>query len=364
MAVSKNEVWVVVGVGMGGKGLLADLSLNGFRLRAYDKDDAQVAGIRAAGGIYVDGRDKNFGPVEMATTDITAALDGAKVILVSTNGDDHPQVAKDLAPHLRDGQIIVLIQGHFAGTLVFRKALSEAGCGAKVDVCEMDGYPYMMTVRAPDRVELTSTKAVYQLVTVPASRSDGIVKEIGLAFPELVAGSNLLQTGFTDLGSVFHTCGMVTNVGHVENGKPYNFYAANMTPSVCNLIEAVDRERVAAAQAYGITTPDVFDWLEITYKRRERTLHWSMQANAVTHYVYSPAPNSLGHRFLVTDIGSGLVAWSSLAKVAGVATPAIDAVVNIASALTKRDFFEEGRNLRNLGLDGMSVDEIRKLVAT
>jgi opine dehydrogenase len=349
---------------MGGKGLLADLGLNGFRLRAYDKDEGQVAGIRAAGGIYVDGRPQNFGPVEMATTDIKAALDGAKVILVSTNGDDHPQVAKDLAPYLRDGQIIVLIQGHFAGTLVFRKALAGTGCKAQVDVCEMDGYPYMMTVRSPDRVEITSTKAVYQLVTVPASRSQAIINEIGIAFPELVAGSNLLQTGFTDLGSVFHTCGMVTNVGHVENGKPYNFYAANMTPSVCNLIEAVDRERVAAAKAYGITTPDVFDWLNITYKRRERTLHWSMQANAVTHYVYSPAPNSLGHRFLVTDIGSGLVAWSSLAKAARVPTPAIDSVVTIASALTKRDFFEEGRNLRNLGLEGKSVDEIRQLVTT
>ena len=109
----------------------------------------------------------------MATTDIKAALDGAKVILVSTNGDDHPQVARDLAPHLRDGQIIVLIQGHFCGTLVFRKALTEAGCKAKVDVCEMDGYPYMMTVRSPDRVEMTTDKAMYQLVAVPASRSNG-----------------------------------------------------------------------------------------------------------------------------------------------------------------------------------------------
>ena len=94
MAVSKNEVWIVVGVGMGGKGLLADLGLNGFRLRAYDKDDAQVAGIRAAGGITSTAAHKNFGPVELATTDMAAALDGAKVILVSTNGDDHPQVAQ------------------------------------------------------------------------------------------------------------------------------------------------------------------------------------------------------------------------------------------------------------------------------
>lgn len=364
MTISKRDVWTVVGVGMGGKGLLAELGINGFRLRAFDKDDAQVAGIRAAKGIHVDGRAKNFAPVELATTNVAAALEDAKVILASVNGDDHAPLARDLAPHLRDGQIIVLIQGHFGGTLVFRKALDGAGCRAKVQLAEMDGYPYMMTVRAPDRVELTTYKEMYQLVALPASRSKAIVDEIGFAFPGLVAGPNLMQTGLADLGSVFHACGIVTNVGIAEAGKPYNFYAHNMTPSVCNLIEAVDRERVAVAKAYGIETPDVFKWLATTYNRKEMSLHWSMQANAVTHYRYSPAPNSLSHRFLVTDVGSGLVAWSSLGKVAGVATPAIDSVVHIAGALTKRNFFEEGRNLRNLGLEGMVVKEILKFVTT
>jgi opine dehydrogenase len=135
-----------------------------------------------------------------------------------------------------------------------------------------------------------------------------------------------------------------------------------MSPSVCNLIEEVDRERVATAKAYEIETPDVFKWLESTYNRKERSLNWALQANAVTHYKYSPAPNSLGHRFLVTDVGSGLVGWSSFAKVAGVPTPAIDSVIGIASALTKRDFFVEGRNLRNLGLEGKSAKEISRLV--
>jgi opine dehydrogenase len=363
MALSKNDVWTVLGVGMGGKGLLAELGIAGFRLRAFDKDDAQVAGIRAAKGIHVDGRAKNFGPVELATTDAKKALDGAKVILVSVNGDDHAQVAKDIAPYLVDGQIIVLIQGHFGGTLVFRKALDDAGCRAKVRLAEMDGYPYMMTVRSADRVEMTTYKEYYQLVALPASQTKALVDELKFAFPGLRAGPNLMQTGLTDLGSVFHACGIVTNVGIAEAGKPYNFYAHNMTPSVCNLIEAVDRERVAVAKAYGIETPDVFKWLETTYNRKEMSLHWAMQANAVTHYRYSPAPNSLGHRFLVTDVGSGLVAWSALGKVAGVPTPTIDAVVQMAGALTRRNFFEEGRNLRNLGLEGKSAAQIKEFVS-
>ena len=361
----KQDVWTVIGVGMGGKGLLADLGMNGYRLRAYDKDRAQVAGIQAAGGIHVDGRPpKKFGPVELATTEVEAALDGAKVILASVNGDDHVPLAHDLAPHLQDGQIVVLIQGHFCGTLLFRKALDDAGCKARVDVCELDGYPYMMTVRSQDRVELTTDKEMMQLVAVPASRSKELVKEISPAIRGLTAGPNLLQTGFADLGSVFHACGIVTNVGIAESGQKYNFYAHNMTPSVCNLIEAVDSERVAIAKAYGIDLPDVFKWLEITYNRKERSLHWSLQANAVTHYKYSPAPNDLRYRFLVTDVGAGLVGWASFGKLAGVKTTAIDSVVGIANALTKRDFWQEGRNLRNLGLEGKSRDEVLRFITS
>ena len=159
MPVGRNELWTVVGVGMGGKGLLAELGIAGYRLRAFDKNDAQVAGIRAAQGNSRRRPRQNFAPVALATTDPKAALDGAKVILVSTNGDDHPQVARDLAPHLVDGQIIVLIQGHFGGTLVFRKALDDVGCKAKVQLAEMDGYPYMMTVRSSDRVEMTTARS-------------------------------------------------------------------------------------------------------------------------------------------------------------------------------------------------------------
>jgi opine dehydrogenase len=362
MAVNKNDAWTVVGVGMGGKGLLAELGIGDFRLRALDRDESQIAAIRVAKGIHVEGRSKVFAPIELVTTDAQAALSGAKVILVSTYGDDHPRVARDIAPHLVDGQIIILIQGHFAGTLVFRKALDEAGCRAKVEIAEMDGYPYMLTVLAPDRVEMTTYKKMYQLVTLPASRSATLVKEVGFAFPGLVPGPNLLQTGFADLGGVFHACGMVTNVGTAESGKPYNYYAHNMTPSVCNLMEVVDRERVAVAKAYGLDIPDVLKWLEITYDLTGMPLHRSLQTMAVTHYRYSPAPNSLSHRFLATDVSCGLVAWSSFAKVAGVPTPVIDSVIQIASALTKRDFFKEGRNLRNLGLEGKSVVEILKIV--
>jgi opine dehydrogenase len=78
--------------------------------------------------------------------------------------------------------------------------------------------------------------------------------------------------------------------------------------------------------------------------------------------LHSPAPDSLRHRFLVTDVAAGLVAWASMGKLAGVLTPHIDSIVTTASAAANRNFWEEGRNLRNLGLENKSVSEIVQYV--
>ena len=358
-----KEIWTIIGAGMGGKGLAAQLGIDGLRLRIHDVVDAQVAGIRAAGGLHVEGRDKDFAPIEMATTDLAAAIKGASVLLVSTYGTVHEQVAQQLAPILEDGQAIVLIQGHFLGAAGFRAALDRAGCKARVDVAEMDGYPYMLTVKSPDRVLLTSIKEKWSLAAFPMARTAAVLDRIGPAFPGLGPASNMLETAFADLGGIFHAGGIITNVGRVEGEGDYNFYASNMVPSVCRLLVAMDRERIAVANAFGAKTVDIAGFLADTYLFKDMTVHEALQKMAVTHYRYAPAPKSLEHRYLVQDVMCGLVPIADFGRLAGIPTPSVDAVIQIANALTGRDFFAEGRNVKRLGLAGKSIAEIKSLVA-
>ncbi|MER1966365.1 NAD/NADP octopine/nopaline dehydrogenase family protein [Castellaniella sp. GW247-6E4] len=353
-----SDTWCIIGAGMGGKGLVAELGTAGIRLHVHDIDEMQIAGMREAGGLHVEGRDANFAPTALATTDLAAAVQGTSVILISTYGNAHPAVARMLAPLLVDGQTIVLIQGHFAGSLAFRAALDAAGCRANVNVGDMDAYPYMLTVKAPDRVLMTSTKEAWSLAAYPASSSTAIMDRIGSAFPGMRAAPNLLHTAFNDLGGLFHVAGMITNVAMVETPGAYNFYANNMVPSVCRLIEKLDQERVAAAQAYSVVVPNVRDWLVETYALQHPTLEQSLQEMAVTHYRYAPAPKSLSHRYLVQDVACDLVPMAELSRAAGISTPAMDAAIGMANALTGRDFIAEGRNMQSLGLEGKSVEEI------
>jgi len=358
----QSAPWAVIGMGMGGKGVAAELGVMGYRLRVHDIIEDEVRDIGVNGGLKVQGRDRDFAPVEMASTDLAEAVQGAQVIIVCTWGTEHARVARDLAPLLVDGQLILLIQGNAGGALVVRNELKRAGCAAEVDVAQFDGYPYMMTVLAPDSVLLTTNKEELLMAALPATRNDAVMAVIGDAFPMARPAPDILHLAF-DKGGILHVPAMVTNVGFVESDREYHHYTDGMTPSVIRLVQALDAERVAVALAYGIPEAPVEDWLFQTYGVREESLYETIQAIALTHYKYCPRPQSLEYRFLSQDLGCISVTTAALGDVAGVDTPITDSVITMAGALTGVDYWKTGRNLENLGLAGKSVSEIQTAVS-
>jgi len=136
-----------------------------------------------------------------------------------------------------------------------------------------------------------------------------------------------------------------------------------MVPSVCNLLIAIDKERIAVADAFNVKTLDISTFLAEIYMLKDMSVHQAMQEMAVTHYRYAPAPKSLEHRYLVQDVMCGLVPVAAFGRIAGVKTPVLDAVIQIASSLTGNDFYEEGRNAKNLGLEGKSIEDIKSMLA-
>ena len=65
-----------------------------------------------------------------------------------------------------------------------------------------------------------------------------------------------------------------------------------------------------------------------------------------------------GLRYVTEDVPAGLVPVSELGRKLGVETPAIDTIINLADILFEADFRASGRNLEQLGLHDLSLDEI------
>src|SRR5262245_39946834 len=358
----------IIGAGLGGIALVANLGLLGYRVRLHDRDEARITRVRERGGLDVEGLAKGFAPLQLVTAQLGPAVEGTDVIIVVTGSHFHADVARGLAGVRRNGQSILLIQGGTGGSLVVRRELAAAGCRAVVDVSEMDNYPYSLGWPEPTRVKLTIVKRFLQMASLPASRVGTVLAPLRAAFPQVVAAPGILTTGLTNMNATLHVANMVGNIGRLEgSGNAYRFYAEGYTPSLVTLLEGLDAERLAVATAYGAHVPDIHRWLLDTYglggDSLRETFH-RLTFEPTGPYQWTPTPPSLQHKYVIEGVPGGLVAMSELGRAAVVATPVIDGLIALTSAMLRRDFRAEGRNLGQLGLAGKSVGEIRAIADT
>jgi opine dehydrogenase len=262
----------IIGAGIGGVYLVATLGLLGCKVRLHDIVDAKLADLRNAKGVEVEGPGGGFAPLEMATTDLKAAAEGADIFIIVTGGVFQEKVAESLAPLLRDGQLILLVQGNTGGALVVRRALDRAGCKAKVDIAEMDNYPMSAWRRAPAKIAPIVVKKGVQIAAFPGNRSDAVFARLGPLFSTSVKAPNIAYTGFMNANAMLHVANCIGNAGLIDRGGDYKFYADGVTPMVGRLYEAINAERVAVAAALGAKVPDLAEWWGLTYGVREKSL--------------------------------------------------------------------------------------------
>ncbi|MGI6660486.1 MAG: NAD/NADP octopine/nopaline dehydrogenase family protein, partial [Bacillota bacterium] len=112
---------------------------------------------------------------------------------------------------------------------------------------------------------------------------------------------------------------VLLNAGRIESKVAYEHYRDGVTPSVARVLEALDRERLAIARAFGVRTRSTLQWMYHTYGIKAKTLYEAVQKNP--GYVGITAPGSLDHRYIFEDVPFGLVPLASFAKIAGVRVP-------------------------------------------
>ena len=355
----------IIGAGIGGVYLAAELGRRGCRLRLHDIDDSRLSPIRERGGLDVEGSDAGFAAIERVTTDPAAAVEGADIIAVCTGGTYQEGVARGLGPLLRDGQTILLIQGNTGGSLVVRRALDAAGVRAQVDIAEIDNYPYSCRRLAPTRIRPIVRKKFLQIAAFPGSRSDAVFARLAPLFPHGIAAPNIIATGFTNANAMLHVANCLLNATRIEHGETYKFYADGVTPAVARIYEAINAERVAAATALGATVPTLADWFDRVYKVREATLVEAFQKltyNADGPYGGTPAPKSFANNYIAEDVPVGLMPIAALGEAAGVAMTATRTLVDMTCLMTGETYAATARTLDRMGLAGRDGAGIRRVV--
>src|SRR4029079_17623712 len=108
----------------------------------------------------------------------------------------------------------------------------------------------------------------------------------------------------------------------------------------------------------------IHEWLLETYRLGGDTLAETFPRLTFAptgRYQCRPPPRSMSHKYITEDVPCGLVPVSALGDAAGVATPVIDGLIALSSAMLGRDFAAEGRSLEHLGLVGCTAEEVRRV---
>ncbi len=355
----------VIGAGHGGKAMAADLAARGFAVRLYNRTYKNIEAIIARGGLEVtleDGR-QDFGPLQAATNDMAEALEGALLVMVVVPASAHRDIALACAPHLKDGQIVVLNPGRTGGALEFRQVLAEAGCAANIIIAETETFLFASRSNGPAEATIFRRKNTIPLAALPASQTQDVLDIVQEVYPQFIAAPNVLYTSLNNMGAVFHPALTLLNAGWIEaTGGDFEFYIEGVTPSTATILERLDRERVTVATAMGIKAQSAQEWLARAYSAHGDNLYEAIHDNP--GYKGINAPRSLRHRYIFEDVPYSLVPIAELGRRFGVDVWGMEAMIQVACVIHGTDYRHRGRTLAKMGLEGLSVDEIHRLVDT
>ncbi len=357
--VSGNPKFAVLGAGHGGLAMAGHLALMGFEVNLYNRSEERLWGVKSMGGITLEGEIEGFGIIKNSTTIMKEAIEDVDIIMVVVPATAHEYIAEQCAPILKDGQIVLLNPGRTFGALEFKQITKRMGNEADVIFAEAQTFIYASRVVGPAQAHVFRIKNSIPVASVRAYLIPKVLERLRIAYPQFVAGDNIIKTSFENIGAVFHPTICVLNSGWIEDDAEFQFYLEGVTESVGRVLEKVDAERIRVAEALGIRAMSAKEWLYLAYGSQGSSLREAMRANP--GYRGIMAPNRLTIRYISEDVPSSLVPMASIGRMFNIPTPTINSIIEIASIINNTDYWSIGRTVEKLQIDKMSLRDLRLL---
>lgn len=286
---------------------------------------------------------------QLITKDIKEAVGYADVIMVMTTTLQHQEIAEKIVPYVRDGQTIALVPGYM-GSLIFKQYIDK-----KIHYCEWETTAYNGRIVDEALVRITFYNPRNAISCLPQSDSDIILDKFSKLFCNThFLRKNILESAFHNPNMIVHTIGVLFSSARIEYSQgEFWMYREAFTPSVINVINAFDKQKNDILDMFGCERLDYFDAAK--WRNSEDLSLDSMDVFRSFAQSSNRGPESLATRYISEDVPNGLCLFSSIGKAVGKDTSIADSIVNLLSALVKKDFWAQGRTIQQL-LNTHAVD--------
>lgn len=352
----------VLGAGGGGLSAVTELTLRGFDCALWNRGEAAIAGIIDSGKFGYSGV---FGEGEatpaLATRDLAAALEGADVALVTLPTLAHAGIARGLADVGWSGPV-VLNPGHTGGALEFRAVYQQLGATLP-PLAEFSTLTYVARKTAPDHVMTTGAAKSVRAAALPGG--EAALDWARRLYPGVDPVGDVIFSSLSGTNLVLHPPGAILGAAWAEaSGGDFTFYRQGLTEGVARVMQQLDDERRAVGAAFGHDLPSlVGEMARIgTVEASDAGLPLREAISGGEANARIKAPDSLNHRYYLEDFGHGLLPFTAIAAVAGVPVPVASSLLGVGRALVGEAMMQRGRSAAALGIEGLSVAGLLKIV--
>ncbi len=340
---------VILGAGNGGCAVAADLSLRGHEVTLiktsqslHDDNFKYLQKHQGSIALYENNCVKET-KIQEVTRDLSK-ISHAEVVIIYIQTNYHEDLIKRIKEFLQPNQIVLINPGYLSTAYMLKWGLEE------VIVVEAQSSFIDCRIFAPGKIKVGFRNARNPLGIYPSNKK-GIAQEKldQLGFP-FVYLDNVIEAALHNPNLIVHTVGAIMSLPRIEKTKgEYCMYHEVFTPSVWNILESLDKEKMDILQKLGFAR---IPYVEACKYRN--SLDDSLDAKEVFFWYASMPTRAKGpvkpdSRYITEDVPQGLVMLETLGKELKVLTPITTSLIEIASVALKMNMRENGRTISRLG---------------
>jgi hypothetical protein len=292
--------------------------------------------------VWNNGRSHFGGPITIDSATDLCAMRPDDLVIVAVPATEYGAVAEDLAQTLSSGQTVFIAGAAFGASLEFARIIENHGRELSVNIIET-AQPFAHFEADGKSVRISGLKERLAIAGRSLNETRAGLSAASAVFPCLEPASNLIDRAFADIDKWLESAAILFNafdrsplpIGTAPDGLDVLDFSPTDNTNV--VLAALRTEIEGLGRAYGVRRSDVaraFDargW-------RASSLSWrhELAARVIEDYVI----------------------LSSMARLAYIAVPMIDTVIELATVLTNVDIRKEARQLSDIGLIGMDAKEI------
>jgi opine dehydrogenase len=311
------------------------------------------------------------------------ALSDCEVVVLCLPGTAYADVLSQLAPHWRSGQQIIVSGALSLVPLWIADQAAKRGVSLQVAAWgttlttayfRPDGVLHLNRLR--DRIDLACAgtgggtgrgaaagtgdvagagagKDASTGADDPAAMTATCEHLFGERF---VVSNNLLGPALANINPIAHAAEVIPNLSRMDRGENWPLFGC-FNRAVARLADRLDAERMAVAQAFGLSLPTLQQHYQKSYDVPFGPLE--DMAQAIHERGMGPdGPASLSHRYVVEDAPFGLAFQEALGQLAKVPTPTLSSALTILEAVYDTDWRRQNFLPEALGLASMSAAEL------